>query len=52
MLADLLEVLQTLLLVFHDGTHASQGSSLQLFTAVKRIGEFEESDIVLRNIVD
>ena len=51
MLTYLLQILQVLSLLFHYGAHPTQGCPLQLFTAIERVGEFDETNVVFRNVV-
>lgn len=48
-LVTLLQILQTRLLPFQDGAHATQRGSLQLFTAVERISILHQTHVVFGN---
>ena len=51
MLADLLEVLQALVLPPHDGRHPSQRGPLQLLATVQTVPELEQPHVVLTHAV-
>ena len=51
-LPHLLQVLQTLILPFHDSAHPTQRGPLQLLAAVERVAELHETDVVARYVVD
>jgi hypothetical protein len=51
-LTDLLEVGKGVLLAAHNGGHTTEGSLLELLTAVERVTKLEETNIVLGNLGD
>lgn len=50
MLPDLLQVCKRILLPLHDSSHSTKSSSLELFTSVERITEFQKSDVILGDL--
>ena len=44
--------LECLILPLHDRGHTTEGSSLELLASVKRVAEFEQPDVVLRDLID
>ena len=51
-LPDLLQELERLVLPLHDRRHPAEGGSLELLASVKRVAEFEQPDVVLRDLID
>jgi len=52
MLPDLLQVCQRVFLPLHNSSHSTKSSPLELLTSVKRITEFEQSDVILGDLGD
>jgi len=51
MLSDLLEVTERRLELLDEGTHSSQGCSLELLASVQGIGILEKSHIIRSNVI-
>lgn len=52
MLTNLLQVGQRWCLAFHQGAHATQCSTLELFAAIQRVTILEQTKIILSDLVD
>ena len=52
MLSDVLQVLQALVLAFHDGAHATQSSAFQLLAPIEGVTKLHQPDVVLGHVVN
>jgi len=52
MLTDLFEIGERILLSPHNSRHPTESSTFELFAAVERVAEFQETDIVFCDLVD
>ena len=49
---DFFQEFEGFVLSLHDRGHTTEGGALELLASVKRIAEFEQPDVVLRDLVD
>ncbi len=52
MLSDLLKVGQALALPLHYGGHPTKGSTFKLLASIERVAILQETNVVLRNVID
>lgn len=52
MLSNLLQEFQRILLTLQDGRHSTERGTLELLGSVQTVGELEQSEVILGNLVD